>query len=437
MNEAPSQFIEIKQLRPGLFIELELGWMSHPFPSGSFKISSQKQIEIIRSLGLTRVRYVPGKSDLGDEAGGSDVLASLPEYDANMKIGESEPAIDSAAQEAGLRKQKRDWLDEQQRRLVVCERRFGEATDQYRQVVAQLDVNPVAAMSQSLGLVTTFVGDLAGEGASAIRLLSEGMGDKAYMHPVNVTVIALLLGKAVGLAQTDMVDLGMAAFLHDIGKTRLPDRVRWLDESYSPAEHALYQDHVAQSVALCQSMTLTSGALQAVAQHHELIDGSGFPAQISGERMTVAAKILSLVNRYENLCNPGRPGAAVTPHEAQALIFAHLKSRFDSAVFGSFLRMMGVYPPGSTVQLTDGRFALVVSVNTSRPLKPSVLVYEPGASLDDPLILELEHSPGVNIKRSLKPATLPSAVLEYLSPRDRICYFFERAMDPQHAGESL
>lgn len=436
MNEAPSEFIEIHQLRPGLFIELELGWMSHPFPSGSFKISSEKQIEAIRGLGLTRVRYIPGKSDLPPEVLVSDVLESAPDGEAS-DAAESERATKPETGELRLQKQRHDWLEAQQRELILCERRFGEATVQYKRVIAQLDANPVAAMTQCLELVGTFVSEMSGAGESAIRLLSEGVGNQAHMHPVNVTVIALLLGKALGLAQADMVDLGMAAFLHDIGKTKLPDRVRWLDDSFSPAEHALYQDHVAQSVALCQRMTLTSGALQAVAQHHELIDGSGFPAQIRGEHMTVATKILSLVDRYENLCNPGRPAAAITPHEAQALIFAQLKSRFDSAVFGAFIRMMGVYPPGSTVQLVDGRFALVVSVNTSRPLKPRILVYEPGVSRHESLILELEHAPGVSIKRSLKPASLPWAAMEYLSPRQRICYFFERAIDPQQPGVSL
>ena len=68
MNEARFKFIEIHQLQIGMFIELELGWMSHPFPMGSFRISSDKQIAVIQGLGLKRVRYLPEKSDLTDEA---------------------------------------------------------------------------------------------------------------------------------------------------------------------------------------------------------------------------------------------------------------------------------------------------------------------------------------------------------------------------------
>jgi hypothetical protein len=79
------------------------------------------------------------------------------------------------------------------------------------------------------------------------------------------------------------------------------------------------------------------------------------------------------------------------------------------------------------VQLKDDRYALVVSVNSSRPLKPRVIVHEAGVPKYEALILDLETAPEVSIKRSLKPAKLPSATLEYLAPRQRICYYFEQA----------
>ena len=64
MHEHPSELINGSELRAGMFVELELGWMAHPFPTNSFKITSERQIEVIRNLGLTQVRYLPSKSDL-------------------------------------------------------------------------------------------------------------------------------------------------------------------------------------------------------------------------------------------------------------------------------------------------------------------------------------------------------------------------------------
>jgi hypothetical protein len=81
--------------------------------------------------------------------------------------------------------------------------------------------------------------------------------------------------------------------------------------------------------------------------------------------------------------------------------------------------------------LVDERYALVVSVNSSRPLKPRVLVHEAGVPKHEALILDLEHAPNLGIRRSLKPLNLPGASLDYLAPRQRICYFFERAADAQ------
>jgi putative nucleotidyltransferase with HDIG domain len=428
MNEAPSEFIDVNRLRIGMFIELEMGWMAHPFPSGSFKISSAKQLEVIRGLDLTQVRYVPAKSDPAAQE--TQQVESEASPLQTLAAPDSTGSPEQAAQNQRIAR-----LSEQKRTLMVCERRFGEAIKDYKQVVDQMLAKPQSAREQSLGLVSSFVGEMLDQGESVIRLLSEGVGDKAAMHPVNVTILCLLLGKSLGLPEQDMVDLGMAAFLHDMGKTQLPDRVRWPEENFSTAEHKLYQEHVGEGVKLARAMGLSPGVQLAMAQHHEMADGSGFPARTKGDAMSKAAKILALVNRYDNLCNPSRPASAMTPHEALALIFAQLKSRFDSVVLGAFIRMMGVYPPGSVVQLSDERYALVVSVNSSRPLKPQVVVFEPSISKHDALILDLEQTPSVGIRRSLKPAALPRAAMDYLSPRLRICYFFERAIDPGVAGE--
>ena len=425
MKNDESDFVDVKNLRIGLFVELDVGWMAHPFPSGSFKISSLKQIEAIRGLGLARVRHVPAKSDpmagdaLGVAQAGSDDVAQAVEFELQQAVQREQLA----------RQQRANRLRAQQQSLDYCERRFGEAARLYRRTLEQLHSQPVQAAGLCQTLVSGFVGDMLADGESSIRLLTENAGEKSAMHTVNVTIISLLLGKAMGLNQQDMLDLGMAAFLHDIGKIELPDRVRWPEDNFSSAEYKLYQEHVVRGIQVGKTMALSNGALLAIGQHHELVDGSGFPSRLSGEKMTIAAKIIALVNRYDNLCNPSRPGAAMTPHEALSLIFAQLKTRFDAAALSGFIRMMGVYPPGSVVQLVDDRYASVVSVNSARPLKPRVIVHEPGVPKHEALILDLEHSPHIGIRRSLKPSSLPIAAMDYLAPRQRISYFFERVIE--------
>ncbi|MEI6802578.1 MAG: DUF3391 domain-containing protein [Burkholderiales bacterium] len=425
MKAEESHFVSVSELRIGLFVELDVSWMAHPFPTGSFKISSASQIETIRGMGLQRVRFDPAKSDPIVERSVESTAQGAQPHPAKLTPASPEQA------------RKEEWaqqLEAQQRSLVVCERRFGDAIVQYRKTLDLIRAQPTVAAQQCAALVGGFVGEMLTEGESAIRLLSETAGDKAALHPVNVTIVSLLLGKAIGLAQEDLVDLGVAAFLHDVGKSALPERVRWHDDGFSSTEVKVYQEHVAQSLQLGRTMGLSRGALKAIAQHHELADGSGFPERIKADAMSGPARVLALVNRYDNLCNPGRPGAAMTPHEALSMIFAQQRARFDPVALSAFIRMMGVYPPGSVVQLLDERYAMVVSVNAARPLKPRIVVHDPGVPRYDALIVDLEREPNLAIRRSVKPALLPHDAMDYLSPRQRISYFFESVPNSRHAG---
>lgn len=419
-----SEYIDPGQLRVGMFIELDLGWMAHPFPLSSFKITSEQQIETVRGLGLKQVRHFPGKSDPVDQIMPSTVKQAEPAMAA-------ESTVDTAIKRPPMLRS--ELIASQQRSLMVCERQFGAANRQYQDVVEQLDLQPQLAMAQCQALVQGLVGEIVGHGESAIRLLSSGMGDRASMHPINVTVISLLLGKAMGLGQDDMTDLGLAALLHDIGKPKLAVRMRWLEEDVTTPEHRAYQEHVAHGLALARTLGLSDKAMQAMAQHHESADGSGFPSHLKGDKISLPGKILALVNRYDNLCNPDQPVPTLTPHDAVALLYTRYKPCVDEQVLNAFVRMMGVYPPGSLVQLLDGRFGIVVSVNVSRPLKPRVLVYEAAIPRHEALVLDLEKTLDLSIQKSLKLGGLPRAAMDYLLPRHRFCYFFERALDPGFA----
>ncbi len=429
MQDELSELIDVSKLRTGLFVELDIDWMHHPFLRGSFKIASDKQIEAIRELGLKQVSYVPSRSDPAAVA----ALEVTPSKYPTMSEAELLAMEMARAEELNQRDARRHLLARQQSSLRECERRYGEAMRDYRQMVNGVLSRPQTVGQQCIELVSRFVREMTCDGETAIRLLSESVGERSTMHPVNVTILSLLLGKAMGLSSQDMIDLGVASFLHDIGKLQLPERVRNFDDGFSSAEYKLFQEHVTQGVLLARSMGLSEGAQLALAHHHELVDGSGYPGRMTGASLPLTSKILSLVNRYEDLCNPGWAASAMTPHEALSFIFAQQKSRFDAGVLSAFIRMMGVYPPGSLIQLVDGRHAMVVSVNSSRPLKPRVLVHDAAVPRHEALILDLEQTPEIGIRRSLRPASLPRDAHAYLLPRQRIAYFFEPAV---HDGQS-
>ena len=421
MREAAAQpQVDIADVRVGMYIHLQGGWLAHPFPLSSFKLTSAEQIATLRSLGVARIAWSPEKSDLPDPA-------AAPNAAPAVATAEAAAAAARLAAEAAARRAHREALAAQRAALQLCERQFAEAAKACRGVSELVQARPRAAAEQAGTLARALLDKMLAQGDTCIRLLSEGAGDKASTHAVNVTLLSLLLGRAFGVAEAELLDLGVGALLHDVGKLDLPERIRVRDEHFSAAEASAYQQHVAHGVAQARRMGLAAGAARVIAQHHEHADGSGFPQRMAGDSMAVGARIVALVNRYDNLCNPGVPAKALTPHEALSLLFAQGRTRYDGAILGGFVKLMGVYPPGSAVQLTDERYALVVAVNSARPLKPRVLVHDRGVAAGEALLLDLETQPALGIRRSVKPQALPRDTLDYLSPRPRMAYFFEPA----------
>ena len=427
------ELIEVDDLRVGMFVHLDMSWMSHPFPLGSFKIASTEQVATIRSLGVQRVRWSPTQSDV---LGPPECVDSTPATGPAVLDVTAPPGppvlapVPAESPELAARNEHKRRLAEQRASLQRCERQFAEAAIDCRQLTELVPHKPAEARAAAEQLSRALVEKMLGEQDLCIRLLSDAAGDKASTHALNVTVISLLMARSFGLAEADMLDLGVGAILHDIGKLDLPDRVRHREDHFSGSEVRFYEEHVTHGVGHARKMGLSPGATLVIAQHHEHADGSGFPLRLNTDRMTAAARIVSLVNRYDNLCNPQLPAHALTPHEALSTLFAQGKSKFDTAILGAFIKMMGVYPPGSTVQLTDDRYAMVMSVNSSRPLRPRVLVHDPSVPREQAPLLDLESTPGLGIRRSIKALQLPTAPLEYLAPRPRVAYFFEPAVAP-------
>lgn len=415
--------IDVRELRLGMFVHLDIGWMSHPFPLSSFKLESAQQIETIRGLGLKQVRWVPEQSDPPSAEEG--VAPTMAEGVAPAPAAAAPAPIESP--EVRARTERRRRAAAQREALQRCERQYGEAARDFHRTWDQVLTRPEQARQHAEQLSRALVEKMLGEQEMCVRLLSEQTGDRSAMHALNVMLISLLMGRGFGLPENDLLDLGVGAMLHDVGKIELPERVRHRDDHMTPSEASYYEEHVARGVAQARRMGLSAGASLVIAQHHEHADGTGFPLKIGAERMSPMSRIVALVNRYDRLCNPPLGARAYTPHEALSYMFAQGKSRFDTAILGAFIKMMGVYPPGSTVQLTDDRYAIVVAVNASRPLKPRVLVHEAGVPANEAVIVDLESHPNLGIRRSLAPLQLPDAALRYLSPRQRVVYFFEPA----------
>jgi len=411
-----SQTVSVDELKVGMYVHLDVGWMDHPFPRSSFRVGNIEQIRQIRQLGLQRLRWDPALSTIG-----STSPAPAATDEANPDPSDDGAAPDGPDPQAA----QREALRRQREADQLCHAQYEDAGRALDQAFSRVLAQPRAARGDIESLSRALRDKMLVDGELCIRMLNVAAGDRATTHPMNVAVVAMLLGRRLGLDGDEIARLGAGALLHDIGKLELPMALRKPDAQARAAEQAAYRSHVELGLRQARLMGADETALAIIAQHHEVADGSGFPRQLAGDAIAVAARIVSLVNRFDNLCNPQVLEQPMTPHEALSSLFAHHRGRFDAGVLHAFIRMMGVYPAGSLVQLSDDRYGMVVSVDPDRPLKPQVLVHDPAVARDDALYLDLQRAGDLAIRRSLRATQLPPPVLAYLSPGERVTYFFE------------
>jgi HD-GYP domain-containing protein (c-di-GMP phosphodiesterase class II) len=417
--------IATADLQVGMYVHLDLGWMSHPFALSSFRIADAAQIASIRALGLARVRWSPEQSDAPAALPRTQQPADTPSHEASTP-----PPADTAPPAAVPHS-----AAAQRRAASLVERQYAEAARDWR-ATADLTVrDPLAAGQRMAALSQALVTKMLGARELSIRAVTAAPNE-GTRHATNVGVLALLMGRLCGLSEAEMQDLGVGALAHDIGKTELPVALHRADPQLSSAELMRYRDHVGLGMALGKRMGLSPGSLLVIGQHHEHLDESGYPQGIGGQRISVPARMVALVNRYDNLCHGSARTLAMTPHDALSLLFSQGQRQYDPALLGAFVRMMGVYPPGSVVQLTDDRYAVVESVSASRPLRPKVTVHEPGAAQDELPLLDLSQQRALGIRRALAAEQLPSAVREQLMPQRRAAWFFEASDDGDDAPPS-
>ncbi len=420
------QRIAIDQVRVGLFIRLET-WMDHPFLFSSFKIRNEKQIKALRSLGLRDVLYSPDKSDA------EPLPASKADAPVTQQVPEVDPEIEAMWQEKQERRKK---IAQQREAYRHCEKQFVSTFSSVKGILRNLFARPHESVQQAQTLIVDMVDSLLAEKDVLIHLMNAKSGDEgAYYHSLNVTMLALMLGREAGLNSGEMCELGLGSLLHDIGKERVPTQILLKKTPWNTAERNFYQQHVVYGLELSEKLPdLPPGAIEVISQHHEMLDGSGFPNGIVGNRIGKLARIAVIANAFDNACNRINPADSLTPAQALSVMFKRDRAKYDAELIQLFVRCLGVYPPGSIVRLNNDAIALVVNVNPGKLLQPSLLMYDPNVPKEEALLLNMADEPEISIVSTLRPTQLPKSVFDYLSPRSRISYFTETTNPARPTG---
>lgn len=423
MATSDTSWIDIQHLRVGLYVHLDLGWMDHPFAFSHFKITTEDQIGILRGLGLARVRYSPERSDEAVALGTvPNKLAAPPP--ATTAVAAAAPAATSAAMLA-----KRALMDAMRQRRESAdriERAFVATAQTIRDTERIIYSQPELALANTTQLVGRIADSILTAPDMVIQVMGEKPGgEEIYLHSLNVATLAMMLAREMQLPKELVCALGVGALLHDIGKHEVPDRILNKKTPLTPAEQHFLAQHPTYGAAMAERMHLPKAGLAIIAQHHEYHDGSGYPAGLKGDAVGLLSRIVVIANYFDDLCNPPALDDALTPHEALSLMFARLSSKFDPALLKVFIHCMGVFPPGTIVQLSNGAVGMVLSVNTQRPLKPLVTVYDANVPREEALVLDMGTEEALHIGKALRPSQVPREVLNYLSPRMHVSYFFD------------
>jgi putative nucleotidyltransferase with HDIG domain len=420
-----SHYIHPSQLCIGLYVHLDLSWMNHPFTFSSFKIQDKTQIRKLRELKLDKIRYDPKRSDYEplplneppstEASAATTATAEAPKAEQSpQKNGQPQPeAATDTPRKPRTPQQRSERLKQLNTVIRICEKSFVQDARTARDLVRNLSSQPHASAKSAETLVNRLVDSAVTESDIVLHAISgNNSSPDDYSHALNVTVLALMLAKAMDISERNARDLGLAAMFHDASKNEIPRHKSFIDQ------------HCETSVRMAKEAGLSATVQRVIMQHHEHVDGTGYPKHLVGSQMDPLSKVLAIVNAYDNLCNPFNPLTAMTPYEALAHMYATDQNKYDSQILKQMIRMLGVYPPGSVVQLSNGTYGIVMTVNPQKPLLPLVRIHHPVLARETPLVIDLSEENGITVQKCVRPSQLPKDVFEYLRPCKHISYYF-------------
>ncbi|QKS72200.1 HD-GYP domain-containing protein [Paenalkalicoccus suaedae] len=260
-------------------------------------------------------------------------------------------------------------------------------------------VNLDSVSSSFSSIVNTILDDIYGK-KEAVSLLSDVICYDSYVfhHSLNVTIYALSLGKELGLGEKDLHKLGMGAILHDVGKVGIPETVLNKQESLTDEEFNMIKEHTTVGFDMIRrSHTMSLLTAHCAYQHHERINGTGYPRQLKGNEIHDFAKIIGIVDVFDAVTSNRVYRGARLPHEGLEMLYSGASTLFDKRMVEVFAHTVAIYPVGLEVTLSDGSVGVVVETNKNMPSRPRVRVLSRLGQPIQPIEIDLADTLNVTI----------------------------------------
>jgi len=358
--------IHVRDVKLGMYLQEICGsWMDHPFWKKSFELTDPKDIKTLNECGIQEV-WIDTEKGLDVE----DIIKSKNEEEANQQINKNlEKAVQAATKSVSRISMQKEL--EQARKI------HGKATEAVSSMFQE------ARMGKALQLEE--IGSLVDEISLSITRNPEAFlsisrlktkDNYTYLHSVAVCALMIALGKQMNLDQILMKDLGMAGLLHDIGKMMIPDQILNKPGSLTDEEFTLVKSHPKQGWEILKgSEGVCDMAFDVCLHHHERVDGKGYPEKLSGEALSLFARMGAVCDVYDAITSNRCYKNGWEPAEAIRKMAEWQEGHFDSAIFHAFVKTIGIYPAGTLVKLKSTRLAVVIEQSSKSLITPIVKIF--------------------------------------------------------------
>ncbi|WP_284641228.1 HD-GYP domain-containing protein [Paenibacillus silviterrae] len=244
-------------------------------------------------------------------------------------------------------------------------------------------------------LLTMILDDLSSHKDAMIMLTNiHTMDDYLYQHSLNVCIYSTMLGMAHGYSREELMTLGLGSLLHDIGKTQIPIQLLRKNDRLTDEEYLVIKKHAEFGYRfLKDEPNIPLLSAHCAFQHHERVDGSGYPRGLKGDEIHEYARWIGLVDSYDAMTTHRVYRRAMLPHQAMEILYAGTGTLYDMKKIELFRDKIAIYPLGVTVTLNTGETGVVCDLNPSVPHRPTVRILKNayGEDIQSPFDIDLSQ----------------------------------------------
>lgn len=270
-------------------------------------------------------------------------------------------------------------------------------TDTFKSVEHEKELSKWFVMDKSSKSIKSLIQNLltdmkSNEEVSALLTDVYVHDNYVFTHSLNVTLYALSIGLKLGLPQKDLETLGLGGILHDIGKMLIPNEILFKPGKLTSDEFAEMKRHATYGYDILRNMqTIPLMVAHCAFQHHERLNGSGYPRGIKSHDIHLFGKILAVADVFDAVTSHRIYRSAMLPHEGLEILYAGSGSLYEPEIIEAFRKSVAIYPYGLMVTLNDGRKGLVVGQNKDLTERPVIrVVEEEGEELETPYDINLK-----------------------------------------------